>query len=75
MIPASYLYKDAYRQHWGEDFARNSGEEPWEAHVDAGQWPPPKLFSRLAALFGGRLGAGMPASETVCPDAMTHRYA
>ena len=27
MIPASYLYKDAYKQHWGEDFIRLAGED------------------------------------------------
>ena len=27
MIPASYLYKDAYKQHWGEDFVRVAGED------------------------------------------------
>ena len=27
MIPASYLYKDAYKQHWGEDFVRLAGED------------------------------------------------
>ena len=27
MIPASYLYKDAFKQHWGEDFVRLAGED------------------------------------------------
>jgi hypothetical protein len=27
MIPASYLFKDAYKQHWGEDFVRLAGED------------------------------------------------
>ena len=74
MIPASYLYKDAYRQHWGEDFARVSGEEPWEAHLDAGQWPAPSLFGKLVALLS-RSSGDASASASVCPDAMTQRYA
>ncbi|MGV3491738.1 MAG: hypothetical protein ACO1OG_10495 [Devosia sp.] len=75
MIPASYLYKDAYRQHWGDDFARQTGEEAWEANADAGHWPVPGAFTRIAALFRRLGGAGVPASETNCSDAMTQRYA
>jgi hypothetical protein len=75
MIPASYLYKDAYRQHWGDDFARNAGEEPWEAHLDAGHWPPPSPFGRLTAWLRRLSGAGEVASDAVCPDAMIRRYA
>lgn len=76
MIPSSYLFKDAYKQHWGEDFARNSGEEPWEAHLDAGLWEKPSLWRRLAGLVG-RLSASsrqVTADETEasgrrCPEA------
>jgi hypothetical protein len=75
MIPASYLYKDAYRQHWGEDFARTTGEEPCEAHLDAGHWPQPTLFDRVAALMRRISGAGAPASDAACSDAMTQRFA
>jgi len=28
MIPASYLFKDTYRQHWGNEFERIEGEKP-----------------------------------------------
>ncbi len=75
MIPASYLYKDAYKQHWGEDFARRSGEEPWEAHRDAGLWEKPSLWRRLssftARLFGSVAGraADTSASGRGCPEA------
>jgi len=51
MIPASYLYKDAFEQHWGRDFARVSGEAAWEPHVDAGQWQQPPLFRAIRAVL------------------------
>ena len=43
MIPASYLYKDAYKQHWGDDFVRLAGE-------DARQPQPTDKRSRLRAI-------------------------
>ena len=69
MIPASYLYEQAYKQHWGEDFARRAGEAPWEAQPDAGLWEKPSLWRRLAALFAPR--TGRVATETSgqrCPE-------
>jgi len=76
MIPASYLYKDAYKQHWGEDFARRSGEAPWEAHPDAGLWEKPSLWRTIAGLAGRLFGANRPAradeteaSGPRCPEA------
>ena len=57
MIPASYLYKEAYKQHWGEDFARRTGEAPWEAHPEAGLWEKPSLWRRLGRFFSGAFGA------------------
>jgi hypothetical protein len=76
MIPASYLYKDAYKQHWGEDFARRSGEAPWEAHPDAGLWEKPSLWRNIAGLAGRLFGASRPvtadeteASGRRCPEA------
>ncbi len=66
MIPASYLYKEAFKQHWGEDFARRSGEAPWEAHVDAGLWEQPSLWRAIAGLAGRLFGASrsVTAAET-----------
>jgi len=77
MIPASYLYKDAYKQHWGEDFARRTGEAPWEAHLEAGQWSRPSPFRGLGVLLARRAGqarqsrqtANPSASERDCPEA------
>ena len=74
MIPASYLYKDAYKQHWGEDFARRSGEEPWEAHLDAGLWERPTLWRRLSNLAARLSGSAGRATDTSasgrdCPKA------
>lgn len=70
MIPASYLYKDAYKQHWGEDFGRRSGEAPWQAHPDAGLWEKPSLWRSIAGL-AMRLFAssnGPAANETEATD-------
>lgn len=49
MIPASYLYKDAYRQHWGEDFVRAAGEE-LEPQAEAGKRARPRILAALAVL-------------------------
>lgn len=78
MIPASYLYKEAYKQHWGEDFARRTGEAPWEAHPEAGLWEKPKLWRRLGALFGRVFGARTTSVETEtsgqpCPEVTDRR--
>lgn len=35
MIPASYLYKDAYRQHWGRNYGRFDGEGPVPQKAEA----------------------------------------
>lgn len=81
MIPASYLYKDAYKQHWGEDFARRTGEAQWEApleaHMEAGQWSRPSPFRGLRALLARLVGharqsANASASERDCPEAGHH---
>ena len=74
MIPASYLYKDAYKQHWGDDFARRSGEEPWEAHLDAGLREKPSLWRRLSNVAAGLFGSTEPATDASasgrrCPEA------
>jgi len=76
MIPASYLYREAYKQHWGEDFARRSGEAPWQAQPDAGLWEKPALWRALARIVG-RLSASprqatadeIEASGRRCPAA------
>jgi hypothetical protein len=79
MIPASYLYKEAYKQHWGEDFARRTGEAPWEAHPEAGLWEKPSLWRRLGQFFGGAFGATEAAgvetrtSGQRCPEAADRR--
>lgn len=79
MIPASYLYKHACKQHWGEDFARRAGEAPWEAHPEAGLWEKPALWRRLGSFFGRVFGATRPASvetETSgqpCPEVTDRR--
>lgn len=79
MIPASYLYKDAYKQHWGEDFARRTGEAPWEAHLEAGLWEKPTLWRRLGTFFNGVFGtAGAARVETEtsgqhCPEVTDRR--
>lgn len=75
MIPASYLYKHAYRQHWGEDFARSSGQAPWGAQPDAGLWEKPSLWRRLAALFGNgrRVAVAVDTSGQHCPEAADRR--
>lgn len=79
MIPASYLYKEAYKQHWGEDFARRTGEAPWEAHPEAGFWEKPSLWRRLGQFFGGAFGATEAAgvetrtSGQRCPEAADRR--
>lgn len=74
MIPASYLYKQAYKQHWGEDFARRSGEAPWQAEPDAGLWEKPSLWRRLAALFGARTaGVETETSGQRCPEVTERR--
>lgn len=77
MIPASYLYKQAYRQHWGDDFvrlARNAANR----HPDGDQPPPQRSLLRairstmVRALVRTRQtkGAARPVetvSETRCP--------
>lgn len=79
MIPASYLYKEAYKQHWGEDFARRTGEAPWEAHPEAGLWEKPTLWRRLGELFSRTFGVGRTAgaqTETSgqhCPEVTNRR--
>jgi hypothetical protein len=80
MIPASYLYKDAYKQHWGEDFARRSGEEPWEVHRDAGLWEKPALWRRLSSLAARLSGSTGRATDTSasghhCPEATDRKPA
>ena len=80
MIPASYLYKEAYKQHWGEDFARRTGEAPWEAHLEAGLWEKPSLWRRLSNLatrLSGSTGraANTSASGSDCPEATDRRPA
>lgn len=71
MIPASYLYKEAYKQHWGEDFARRSGEAPWEAEPDAGLWERPALWRAVAAI-AGRLFGRDPRSAAAETEASGH---
>lgn len=75
MIPASYLYKEAYKQHWGEDFARRSGEAPWQAQPDAGLWEKPSLWRRLAALFGAARTSRVETepSGQRCPEVADRR--
>lgn len=76
MIPASYLFKQAYARHWGEDFARRSGEAPWQAQPDAGLWEKPSLWRAVAGIVG-RLSAShrqapadaIEASGRRCPAA------
>jgi hypothetical protein len=73
MIPASYLYKDAFEQHWGRDFARVSGERPWEAHTDAGHWESPSLFRTirdLASLALAPARRDTAAGARPCPEAV-----
>jgi hypothetical protein len=72
MIPASYLYKDAFEQHWGKDFARVSGEAPWEDHPDAGQWERPSLFRAVrdlvALTFAPVRRDSAAARGRLCPE-------
>lgn len=82
MIPASYLYKQAYKQHWGEDFARRSGEAPWEAQPDAGLWEKPSLWRAIGSFVGRLFASGRPAvtdeteaSGRHCPEATDRRPA
>jgi len=62
MIPASYLYKEAFKQHWGEDFARRSGEAPWEAQPDAGLWEKPSLWRAVAGFAAKLFHSKAPAT-------------
>ncbi len=55
MIPASYLYKDAYRQHWGRDFARIAGEDPAQPHSEP-TWPSPSALQAARNLYDLALG-------------------
>lgn len=71
MIPATFLYKDAFEQHWGKDFARRSGETAWEAHPDAGQWERPSLFRTirdLATLAVSPARGHIAAGVRPCPE-------
>ena len=74
MIPASYLYKDAFDQHWGRDFARVSGEAPWEEHLDAGHWERPSLFRAVRDLvtlaFAPTRRDPAAAEARRCPEGM-----
>lgn len=45
MIPASYLYKQAYRQHWGDDFVRPARDAA-NRHPDGDQPPPRRSLLR-----------------------------
>lgn len=54
MIPASYLYKDAYRQHWGREFGRIEGEAPTQPTID--YWPLPSALRTARDLFDLALG-------------------
>lgn len=76
MIPASYLYKQAYRRHWGEDFVRPSRDAA--RHPDGDQPPPPRSLLRairstmVRALARTRQTKGAAravgtVSETRCP--------
>jgi hypothetical protein len=82
MIPASYLYKQAYDQHWGEDFARSTGEAPWEAEPNAGLWEKPALWRAIAGIAGRLFGHDRrsgadetEASGRTGPEATSHQPA
>lgn len=55
MIPASYLYRDAYRQQWGRDFSRIDGEVPARPKAEP-HWPQPSTLQAARDLFGFALG-------------------
>ena len=55
MIPASFLYKDAFRQHWGRDFERAEKLMPDEP-VATTEWPRPSILQAARDLFGLALG-------------------
>jgi hypothetical protein len=55
MIPASYLYKDAYRQHWGRDFPRIAGEEPAQPRMEP-HWSQPSVLQSARDLFDLAMG-------------------
>lgn len=76
MIPASYLYEQAYRQHWGEDFVRTAKDAA--ARLPDGDQPPPRR-SLLRAIRSTMVRLARPrqtkraaravgtVSETRCP--------
>jgi hypothetical protein len=45
MIPASYLYKDALRRHWGRDF------DPRDNPTIGPDWPTPSRLRTVRDLF------------------------
>lgn len=45
MIPASYLYKQAYRQHWGDDLVRPA-KDAAARHPDGDRPPPQRSLLR-----------------------------
>lgn len=68
MIPASYLYRDAYRRHWGEDFV-GLDEKPLD-HDDAGQPARARILAALASVLSHRAvvtEAGPRPDATGCP--------
>lgn len=52
MIPASYLYKDTFRQHWGREFGRIDAAAPAQPK-EMPHWP---TLSGARDLFGLALG-------------------